>query len=182
MYLDLDLHYGDGVAQAFLSPTHYLPTYVQPKKPPRPPQVLTLSVHHSSPIFFPPTTQFSGLPQPDTPHPFTLSLPLSPYPGPSTYARLMRNCVEPIFQAFNPDYVVLQLGVDGLPGDEIGRFGGWSTEGDGGVRWCVDEVKGWGRKLCVLGGGGYRHADAARAWALATADLVSVVTDAFRKS
>jgi len=173
MYLDLDLHYGDGVAQAFLSPTHY-PSSIPPgKKPPRPPQVLTLSIHHHSPIFFPPHTAHSGLPSPDSPHPFTLSLPLAAYPSSSTYARLWGSCVEPIKKAFDPDYIVLQLGTDGLTGDPIGRYGAWSVDGEGGVVWCVEKVKGWGRPTCVLGGGGYDHANTARAWALATSVLVS---------
>jgi histone deacetylase 1/2 len=173
MYLDLDLHYGDGVAQAFHSPSFFPTTYSAPHKPPKPPQVLTLSVHHLSPIFFPPPTPLARLPSPDSPHPFTLSIPLAAYASPVVYARIMRKCIEPIKNAFDPDYIVLQLGVDGLPGDKVGQWGGWSTEGEGGISWCVEKVKSWGLGLCVLGGGGYRHMDTARAWSLATGILVS---------
>ena len=173
MYLDLDLHYGDGVAQAFLSPTHYPHPLPPGRAPPRPPQVLTLSLHHASPIFFPPPTPHSGLPPCTTPHPFTLSLPLAAYPSAATYARVWTSCVERIHDAYDPDYVVLQLGVDGLPGDPIGRYGAWGLEGEGGVKWCVERVKAWGKPLCVLGGGGYDHPNTARAWAAATSMLVS---------
>lgn len=164
LYVDLDLHYGDGVAKAFLSPTRYTTKG-------RAPQVLTLSVHHASPVFFP-LSPMSSLPKPDTPHPFTLSVPLAAYPSASTYRRVFDDCIEPIKQAFDPDYVVLQLGADGLPDDRIGQYGGWSVEGEGGMSWCVQRIKDWRVPLCVLGGGGYNHANTARAWAAATAVLV----------
>lgn len=172
MYLDLDLHYGDGVAQAFLSPTHYPSPLPPGRKPPRPPQVLTLSIHHSSPIFFPPTTPHSSLPSTDTPNPFTLSIPLAAYPSASTYAAVFPS-VNAIREAYQPDYVVLQLGADGLPRDRVGQYGAWSVDGPGGMLWVVDKVIEWGVPMVVLGGGGYNHPNTARAWARVTAKLVS---------
>ena len=171
MYLDLDLHYGDGVAQAFLSPTTYPSIIPDGKKPPRPPNVLTLSIHHAAPDFFPPSSKYSSIPSKDTGHPFTLSIPLRSYPSSKTYASVWRS-VESVKDAFDPDYVVLQRGVDGLPGDRVGQYGNWSIDRPGGVRWYVEQVKNWDVPLCVLGGGGYDHANAARAWAVATAALV----------
>ena len=174
LYLDLDIHFGDGVAQAFLSPTVYPATSDtdQPRKPPRPPQVLTLSVHHLAPDFFPPPSKLARLPETDIPNPFSLSIPLKAYPSSKTYSQIWQS-VEEIKEAFDPDYVVLQLGVDGLPGDRIGQYGAWTIEGEGGVKWCIERVRAWGLPVCVLGGGGYDHANAARAWAAATATLVS---------
>jgi acetoin utilization deacetylase AcuC-like enzyme len=179
MYLDLDIHEGDGVHQAFLSPTKFpstdLPPSGNPRRPPKAPQVLTLSIHHHSRTFFPPHRPFSGLPDPHTAHPFTLSIPLHAYPSAKTYHALWPN-VQRIKEAFGPDYVVLQLGVDGLPGDRVGQYGAWSVVGKGGVAWCVDRVRDWGLPLCVLGGGGYDHPNTARAWATATSVLVSCRT------
>lgn len=168
LYLDLDLHYGDGVAQAFASPTHFPYPLPQPSRV-RAPQVLTLSIHHQSRVFFPPGAP--GLMPADTPHPFSLSLPLAAFAHSPTYARAWR-CVEMIKDAWEPDYVVLQLGVDGLPGDRIGQWGAWSPHGVGGSTWVVEQVMGWDRPTAVLGGGGYEHANAARAWALATAAVL----------
>lgn len=164
LYLDLDLHNGDGVAKAFASPTHFT------KDTERPPQVLTFSIHYSSAAFFPAPTP---LPTENTPHPFTLSLPLNAYPSPATYERTYYDCVLPIKTAFDPDYIVLQLGADGLPEDPIGRWGAWAIRGVGGMTWYVDRVRSWGIPVCVLGGGGYNHANVARAWTEATAGLVS---------
>lgn len=168
MYIDLDLHHGDGVAKAFHSPTHFSDTV----KRQRAPQILTLSVHHSSQTFFPAPTP---LPAPDTSSPFTLSLPLAAYPSAATYQRVFVDCVEPIRTAFAPDYVVLQLGADGLPGDPIGQYGAWSIDGSGGMVWYAQRVQSWDLPLCVLGGGGYNHSNAARAWTQVTAALVSAV-------
>jgi len=164
MYLDLDLHNGDGVAKAFASPTYFA------KDTERPPQVLTLSIHHSSPVFFPAPT---ALPTSDTPNPFTLSVPLAAFPSPKTYERIYHDCVEPIRQAFRPDYVVLQLGADGLPGDPIGQWGAWSIDGPGGMAWYAEKVKSWGIPMCILGGGGYDSPNAARAWTTVTSKMVS---------
>lgn len=168
MYLDLDIHNGDGVAKAFASPTHFT------KDTERPPQVLTFSIHHSSPIFFPAPTALSTS---DTPNPFTLSIPLAPFPSPNTYERIYHDCVEPIRLAFKPDYVVLQLGADGLPGDPIGKWGAWSVAGVGGMAWYAERVRDWGVPMCILGGGGYNNANAARAWATVTSKMVSAQLD-----
>lgn len=175
LYLDFDLHYGDGVAQAFHSPVPFPVEAPGGRKAARPPQVLTLSIHHSSTVFFPPPTPLSILPNPDTPHPFSLSVPLKAYPGTSTYARVFKSCVGPIKDAFDPDFIVLQLGADGLPGDRVGQYGNWPIHGEGGMVWVVQEVKAWGVPSCVLGGGGYEHADTARAWAAVTGALVRLL-------
>lgn len=180
MYIDLDLHNGDGVAQAFLSPTKYPNDHqasdqtieTARKRLPKAPQVLTLSMHHHSPGFFPPHTSHSGFPDPDTPNPFTLSIPLKAYAGRRTYWRAWE-MVELARVAYRPDYVVLQLGMDGLPGDRVGQYGAWSLGGDGGMEWCLQKAKNWRVPLCVLGGGGYDHPNTARAWAMATSALVS---------
>ncbi|OCF32978.1 hypothetical protein I316_05316 [Kwoniella heveanensis BCC8398] len=177
LYLDLDLHYSDGVSSAFASPTRYPYPLQKGKAVPRPPSVLTLSVHHSSPIFFPPPSPPSLLPEPDTPNPFSLSLPLAAYPSASTYKGVWQDCIEPIGQAWDPDFVVLQLGVDGLPGDRVGQYGNWAVEGEGGMKWCVSQLMKWDKKTCITGGGGYHHANAARAWAGVTASLLGRETD-----
>jgi histone deacetylase 1/2 len=155
LYLDLDFHFGDGVAKAFQTSR----------------QVLTLSVHHASPTFFPQTLA-AQLPTPDTANLYSLAVPLGVYPTNATYTRVFEDCIEPIKQSFDPDFVVLQLGADGLPNDRVGEFGAWTIDGDGSMAWCVQKVKDWRIPLCVLGGGGYDHANTARAWAMATSVLL----------
>ncbi|KAF5345921.1 hypothetical protein D9758_011417 [Tetrapyrgos nigripes] len=57
MYLDLDIHFGDGVAQAFYSPHSSGTSNSNSNR-----QVLTLSIHHTSPGFFPESPLLSSLP------------------------------------------------------------------------------------------------------------------------
>ncbi|KAI5824055.1 Arginase/deacetylase [Schizophyllum commune Tattone D] len=189
MYLDLDLHFSDGVSHAFHHPNLASGGTSQ---------VLTLSIHHAAPGFFPvsPLSDLPPITSPDTfhltpppPHdPYTLSLPLLPGYNNATLARVWPS-VESTRDAFAPDYVVLQCGVDALAGDKCG-IGGWSLGGadeedvdegsvmdvDGSSRfalgslgWCVDRVVNqWGVKTLLLGGGGYNHPNAARAYAYLT--------------
>ncbi|KAH9939186.1 histone deacetylase 8 [Amylocystis lapponica] len=158
MYLDLDLHFSDAVSHAFSSTSRGTP------------QVLTLSLHHAAPGFFP-ASPLSALPNPsDTAFdPFTLSLPLAAGAADATFARAWRS-VERVRDAFRPDVVVLQCGVDGLAGDPCAVWN-WSLgAGAGSLGWCVGRVcRGWACKVLLLGGGGYHSPNAARAWTYLTA-------------
>ncbi|WWC94618.1 hypothetical protein V866_001465 [Kwoniella sp. B9012] len=171
LYLDLDLHYSDGVSSAFHSTKEY-PDPMPTKNPPKPPSVMTFSIHHSATGYYPPATPWAELTSPWLPTPFSLSVPLGAYPSSKTYKTVWEGCVEPIVKEWDPDYIVLQLGSDGLRGDRVGQFGNWSVEEEGGMKWCVERVRRWGKKTCVTGGGGYNHPNTARAWAAVTASLL----------
>ncbi|KAF8962333.1 hypothetical protein BDZ97DRAFT_1122965 [Flammula alnicola] len=158
MYLDLDLHFSDAVSEAFYSPT-----------PSSASQVLTLSIHHSSPGFFP-ASERAKIPDISAPDcdPFTLSLPLKLGASNATYARIWR-VVEKVKNTFRPDFIVMQCGVDALAGDPCATFN-WSLgEAEGSMGWCVQKVvTEWSGKKLLLGGGGYNSPNAARAWAYLT--------------
>lgn len=146
MYLDLDLHFSDGVSQAFLHST--------PSSSASPPQILTLSLHNASPGFFP-VSSLSALSDPSHPgfDPFTLSVPLSRGASNATFARVWTRAVERVKDAFRPDFVVLQCGADGLAGDPYAVWN-WGLGGEGGFGWCVQRVcEGWGAKVLMFGGG-----------------------------
>ncbi|KAJ7054460.1 hypothetical protein C8F01DRAFT_1324011 [Mycena amicta] len=153
MYLDLDLHFSDGVSQAFHQTS---------------PNILTLSIHHTAPGFFP-VSPLAHLPTP-TSDPFTLSLPLLQGASNPTFLRAW-HCIELIHTAFDPDFVVLQCGVDSLAGDPCAIFN-WSLgpqDAEGSLGWCVSRVvNNWRGKKLLLGGGGYDSPNAARAWAYLT--------------
>lgn len=157
MYIDLDLHFSDGVSESFHSPNSTGSS-----------QILTCSIHHTSPGFFP-LSPLAPLPTPSSESfdPFTLSIPLQQGASSATFAR-----IYPILnrarEIFNPDYIVLQCGVDSLAGDPYAVFN-WNIGGEGSMGWYVDKiVNEWpGRKL-LLGGGGYNSPNAARAWAYFT--------------
>ncbi|CED85537.1 Histone deacetylase complex, catalytic component RPD3 [Phaffia rhodozyma] len=158
LYLDLDIHHGDGPAQAFQ-------TFSSARS--RPPAVVTLSVHHASPGFFPPGP-LSALTQPDTKSPHTLSIPLKAGASGWSMKSVWEGSIEPIKKAWEPDYVVVCVGVDGLAGDPKGVWNLGLKE-EGGLTWCVDRALDWNIPIVLLGGGGYNHANAARAYASCTA-------------
>lgn len=145
MYLDLDLHFCDAVSQAFSSPSL--------AKGGSLPSILTLSIHHAEPGFFP-ATPLSALSSSDTPDPYTLSVPLKRGASDETFARVWRTVVEPVREAFRPDYLVVQCGADGLAGDPCAVFN-WSVDVtcEGSMGWCIEKALGWGCKTLLLGGG-----------------------------
>ncbi|WRT66529.1 uncharacterized protein IL334_003488 [Kwoniella shivajii] len=184
LYLDLDLHYSDGVSSAFHSTKTYpdpatrtttttSTSASKPTNPPiKPPSVLTFSIHHSSTGFYPPSTSWSELTSPRHPTPFSLAIPLKAYPSSRTYKKIWDGCVEPIVKEWNPDYIMVQLGSDGLPNDRVGQYGNWSVHDQGGMNWCIEKIKNWKKKTCFTGGGGYNHPNSARAWATVTSTLL----------
>ncbi len=139
MYLDLDVHYGDGVAAAFRGAGARG-------------QVLTLSIHHAGVGFFP-ASEYSALPDISSAafDPFALSLPLHAGAGRATFARVWR-AVGRVLEAFVPDYIALQCGVDGLAEDPLGAWN-WTLGGEGGLAWCVQRVLDFPAKVLLLGGG-----------------------------
>ncbi|EIW77131.1 arginase deacetylase [Coniophora puteana RWD-64-598 SS2] len=169
MYLDLDVHFSDAVSHAFRA-SRSAETAAQ---------VLTLSIHHAAPGFFP-ISPLAGLPlsisdegneEDNTGEldPFSLSIPLRLGASCATYARVWR-IVDRVKDTFQPDVVVLQCGTDALAGDPVGACN-WTLGGEGGMGWCVDRVRGWGKRMLVLGGGGYNSPNTARAWAYLTSIL-----------
>lgn len=104
LYLDLDLHHGDGVESAFFSSPH----------------VLTLSLHLFAPLFFPATGALDSTGPPSARAPaagHALNLALEPGLGEETFERVWESCIEKVVKAYDADAIVLQLGVDGLAGD-----------------------------------------------------------------
>lgn len=90
---------------------------------------------------------------------------------------------------FEPDYIVIQCGVDGLAGDPCAIFNLSLGAADGSLGWCIGRViNEWSGKKLLLGGGktnisfyylspikfsgGYNSPNAARAWTYLTSIAV----------
>lgn len=162
LYLDIDLHHGDGVESAFYSSPH----------------TLTLSVHLHAPLFYPSTGSLSST-GPTPPKGSSKSSPaahhalnLALHPGLSTptLLRLFESCIQPIYEIYQPDAVVLQCGCDGLAGDPCKE---WNLDLAGMGEVVRRVVQGWGKRTLLLGGGGYDNANAARCWTYLTSVAVS---------
>lgn len=141
LYLDLDLHFSDGVSTPFSN------SYNASNA-----QILTLSIHHAAPGFFP-SHPLAKLTSVNTNDPFTLSVPLHAGASASTFANIWTS-IEKIKEAFKPEYVVLQCGTDGLAGDPMAKWN-WTIDKDemGSMGWCVLQVLTWNCRTLLLGGG-----------------------------
>ena len=117
-----------------------------------------------------------------------MSIPLKAGASNKTFIRIWP-IVERVHDIFQPDFVVVQCGVDGLAGDPMATWN-WSLGGEGSLGWCVHRiVHEWQGKKLLLGGGmvfftrvafsnfithlgGYNTPNAARAWAYLTSVAV----------
>ncbi|CCW62591.1 unnamed protein product [Phytomonas sp. EM1] len=146
LYVDLDVHHGDGVEGAFYGN----------------PRVLTLSLHQFGDGFFPGSGGYGGA---DTAQSFAVNVPLPALTGDAAYLLSFRTALTASVSCFDPEAVVVQCGADTIAGDLIGRLC-VSTLAH---TQCVADVLSLGRPTALLGGGGYHVFHTAKCWAIHTA-------------
>jgi len=95
VYVDLDAHYGDGVAALFWTD----------------PRVLAISLHESGRYLFPGTGDVADMGA-GAGYGYTVNAPLEPFTGDETYLRAFTAVVPPLLRAYRPDLIVAQLGCD----------------------------------------------------------------------
>ncbi|KAF7322165.1 Hist-deacetyl domain-containing protein [Mycena kentingensis (nom. inval.)] len=151
LYIDIDIHHGDGVEQAFYQSN----------------RVMTVSFHKYDGEFFPSSGRLDdngvGLGKY-----FSLNVPLKTGITDDMYLKAFKTVIAATMDAFRPSSVVLQCGADSLGGDRLGEFG-LSIAGHGE---CVAFVRSFNIPLIVLGGGGYTINNVSRCWTYETAVLV----------
>ncbi|KAL4439888.1 hypothetical protein ABPG75_002889 [Micractinium tetrahymenae] len=152
LYLDVDVHHGDGVEEAFEMTS----------------RVLTMSLHKQAPGFFPGSGRLGARGQ-GPGRGFALNLPLGDGLRDELFLRAFAKLAGGVAEAFNPDCIVLQCGVDGLARDPLA--GSWALTPRGYAA-AAAQAAAWGRPLLLLGGGGYDSPSAAVAWAGVLAELV----------
>ena len=145
-YVDIDCHHGDGVQHAFYDTD----------------AVLTISVHESGAFLFP-GTGFAQETGTGSGRGYSVNLPLYVYTSDEVYAWAFHQIVPPLLEAFQPDVLVTQLGIDTHFRDPITHLAltvqGFSR--------AVSSFAGKAPKWLALGGGGYDLQAVARAWASA---------------
>lgn len=156
LYIDIDIHHGDGVEEAF---------YYTDK-------VFCVSFHHYAPGFYPGTGRITQVGAGKGKY-YTVNVPLKAGIGDAAYVELFTQVVSGIVTRYSPQAVVLQCGVDGLVGDPLGGFNLTLR----GLGECVRTVRDLCRgradvPLLVLGGGGYNSTNAARAFTYFTSLLL----------
>ncbi len=145
LFLDVDVHHGDGVQNAFYHRA----------------DVMTLSVHESGETLFPGTGKVEEIGVGDG-RGFSVNLPLPAGTYDGAYLRAFRAIVPPLVRAFDPDTIVLELGLDGLSGDPMAHLNLTNNA----YAEVVETVLSWGKPIAATGGGGYHPENTARGWAL----------------
>ncbi|CAD0058594.1 unnamed protein product [Aureobasidium pullulans] len=150
LYIDIDVHHGDGVEEAFYSTD----------------RVMTCSFHKYG-EYFPGTGELRDIGVGNGKN-YAVNFPLRDGMDDVAYKSVFEPIIAKIMEFFRPDAVVLQCGGDSLSGDRLGCFN-LSMRGHAN---CVKYVKSFNLPTLVLGGGGYTMRNVARTWAYETGQLV----------
>ena len=153
LYLDLDLHHGDGVEAAFSGSS----------------SVLTLSLHHAAPGFFPGSGQLSECGVARGRY-ATANLPLKSGLDDSMLRIILSRLLQAVMQYFCPEALIVQCGADGLATDPHKVFN-LSLQG---YAACIRQVLQLELPTLLLGGGGYNHTDTAKLWTQLTGEALRV--------
>lgn len=155
MYIDIDIHHGDGVEEAF---------YVSHR-------VMTVSFHKFG-DFFPGTGDITDVGASQGKY-YAVNVPLNDGMDDDSFVALFKPVITKCVDVYRPGAIVLQCGADSLTGDRLGKFN-LTIKGHAA---CVAFVKSLDIPLLVLGGGGYTIRNVARCWAYET----GVVLDRHRE-
>ncbi len=152
-YIDIDVHHGDGVQEAFYQDPH----------------VLTVSIHESGQTLFPGTgyVREVGI---GAGTGYSVNVPLWPYTDDEIWYWAWREAAWPIIEAFRPEAVCLECGTDPHYLDPLARL---CLTAQGWLR-AVEDVMGMGVPVVALGGGGYNPTTVPRMWALAFSRVFGV--------
>jgi len=149
LYIDIDIHHGDGVEEAFYTTD----------------RVMTVSFHKYG-EYFPGTgavQDVGGGPGKG----YSVNFPLRDGLDDKSFEGIFKPIIAKVMEWYQPSAVVLQCGADSLTGDRLGCFN-LSLEGHAEA---VRFVKSYNVPTLVLGGGGYTIRNVSRCWTLETALL-----------
>ncbi|KAI8529066.1 hypothetical protein RHMOL_Rhmol12G0196700 [Rhododendron molle] len=155
LYVDIDVHHGDGVEEAFFTTD----------------RVMTVSFHKFG-DFFPGTGHIKDIGAGRGKY-YALNVPLNDGIDDASFRGLFRPILQKVMEVYQPDAVVLQCGADSLAGDRLGCFN-LSVKGHAD---CLRFLRSFNVPLMVLGGGGYTIRNVARCWCYETAVAVGVEPD-----
>jgi acetoin utilization protein AcuC len=146
MYVDVDVHHGDGVAYAFYDRC----------------DVMTISFHESPRTLFP-GTGFEDEIGAGRGKGYCVNVPLPVGTYDQAYMKAFRTLALPLISAYNPDVIVFELGADALAGDPLAHL--YLTNNV--YVEIIKHLLSFNKPILVTGGGGYNIDNTVRAWALA---------------
>jgi len=151
LYIDIDIHHGDGVEEAFYTTD----------------RVMTVSFHKYG-DFFPGTGDIRDIGVKAGKY-YSVNVPLQEGIDDASYETVFKPVIEKVMEMYRPTAVVLQCGADSLTGDRLGCFN-LTLKGHAS---CVEYIKSFNIPTLVLGGGGYTVRNVARCWAYETSVLLN---------
>lgn len=150
-YIDVDVHHGDGVQDAFYATD----------------RVLTISLHESGETLFPGTgfeTEIGSGPGEG----YNVNVPLRTGTDDEVYLSAFEAVVPPLIEKFAPDIVFALLGTDTHRDDRLAHLNLTSN----GYKKVVSRIKEISPKIMAMGGGGYNIYKTAALWTLAWSELI----------
>jgi acetoin utilization protein AcuC len=146
LYLDVDAHHGDGVQEAFYSSN----------------KALIISLHESGRTLWP-WTGFIHEIGAGPGKGYNINIPLPLGICDECYLDAFKNIVLPLTGAYNPDVIVLQLGMDALAGDPLAHL----ELTNNAHAEIIERLLRFNKPILATGGGGYHVDNTVRGWALA---------------
>jgi acetoin utilization protein AcuC len=146
LYLDVDVHNGDGVAHAFYDRS----------------DVMTISMHENPRLLFPGTGFEDEIGEGEG-RGYCINLPLPTGTYDQAYLHAFDEIVMPLIGVYNPDVIVFELGADTLAGDPLAHL--YLT--NNAYAEIIHRLLQFDRPILMTGGGGYHVENTVRAWALA---------------
>jgi histone deacetylase 1/2 len=149
LYIDIDIHHGDGVEEAFYCTN----------------RVMTASFHKFG-EYFPGTGDVSDSGHNEGKN-YAINFPLNDGMDDKAFESIFKPVMGKVMEVFAPGAVVMQCGADSLSGDRLGCFN-LSVKGHA---QCVEYMRSFNVPMLVLGGGGYTLRNVPRCWTYETSVL-----------
>ena len=146
LYLDVDVHHGDGVANAFYGRS----------------DVMTILLHQNPKTLFP-GTGFENEIGTGEGKGYCVNVPLPVGTYDQAYLEAFETIVLPLTRAYNPDVIVFELGADALAGDPLANLCLTNNV----YADIIHHLMKFDKPILATGGGGYNVENTVRAWALA---------------
>jgi len=156
LYIDIDIHHGDGVQDAFYNTD----------------RVMCVSFHKYGDGFFPGTGDIDEVGNSRGKY-YSLNVPLMDGVDDKTYLDLFTTIIGQVITFYKPTCIVFQSGADSLQCDRLGCFNLTLR----GHAKCLEFVKKYNIPLLVVGGGGYTIKNVARCWTYETSVCVDKKID-----
>ncbi|MFX1427108.1 MAG: acetoin utilization protein AcuC, partial [Promethearchaeota archaeon] len=157
-YVDIDCHHGDGVQWLFYND----------------PNVLTISYHEDGRFLFPGTGFINETGEGEG-NGYSINFPLIPGTNNKSFIKLFRKTTPNLLEAYKPDILITQLGVDTYFDDPLTQMGFSlsiyrdiaQTMKTSAKEYCQD-------KWLAFGGGGYLVSVVPRAWSIFLGKMLDV--------